>query len=195
MKRFANLIKLSDNQLVALLIENDEAAVDYVFYHKFNDLLHYNAAKAVGNKKIEYADLIQELYLYLRRNDWEKLRKYDANYPFINWFSVVSYRFFKDFSYSMIDSADDIPISDMNDSSISMLGTSNLDMTIMDIKAAIAKLQPPRDKDVVEALILNEEEPAEVAARLNVTVDNLYNIKRRALAKLIQKHLQDYVIN
>ena len=63
---------------------------------------------------------------------------------------------------------------------------------MMDIKKGVDELEPPRDREILTALILHDEEPQQVADRYGVTVDNLYNIKRRALAKLIQKHLKDY---
>lgn len=59
-------------------------------------------------------------------------------------------------------------------------------------KKGLDELEPPRDREILTALLIHDEEPQEVADRFNVTVDNLYNIKRRALAKLIQKHLKDY---
>lgn len=167
--------------------------IRYVFYGHFESLLRFNAQKAAGNKEVELDDLIQELYLYMSRNDWEKLRKYNPELPFANWFSVVSYRFFKDFTASMIDCTETVPISDMNERSLFQVGTGKIETIMMDIRQAIAKLKPPRDREIVEALLLNEEEPAEVAERYKVTVDNLYNIKRRAIIKLIQKHLQEYV--
>ena len=86
-----------DAQLVAELLAGNEGALHYVFYDHFNPLLKMNAYKAAGTKQVEYDDLVQELYLYLSNNDWEKLRKYNPERPFVNWFSVVSYRFFKDF--------------------------------------------------------------------------------------------------
>lgn len=167
--------------------------IRYVFYSHFESLLRFNAQKAAGNKTVELDDLIQELYLYLSKNGWEKLRKYNPELPFANWFSVVSYRFFKDYTASMIDSTAQVPISDMNERSLFQVGTHKIETIMMDIRQAIAKLKPPRDREIVEALVLNEEEPAEVAERYKVTVDNLYNIKRRAIIKLIQKHLQEYV--
>ncbi len=167
--------------------------IRYVFYSHFESLLRFNAQKAAGNKTVELDDLIQELYLYLSKNNWEKLRKYNPELPFANWVSVVSYRFFKDYTASMIDSATQVPISDMNERSLFQVGTHKIETIMMDIRQAIAKLKPPRDREIVEALVLNEEEPAEVAERYKVTVDNLYNIKRRAIIKLIQKHLQEYV--
>ena len=181
-----------DAQLVAELLAGNEGALHYVFYDHFNPLLKMNAYKAAGTKQVEYDDLVQELYLYLSDNDWEKLRKYNPERPFINWFSVVSYRFFKDFSCSMIDLSNQIPISNMNDHQTAFISNGTIGTIMMDIKQAISKLKPPRDSEILEALLLRDEEPETVAKRHNVTVDNLYNIKRRAIAKLIKQHLIDY---
>ena len=182
----------NDAQLVAELLAGNEGALHYVFYDHFNPLLKMNAYKAAGTKQVEYDDLVQELYLYLSNNDWEKLRKYNPERPFINWFSVVSYRFFKDFSCSMIDLSNQIPISNMNDHQTAFMSNGTIGTIMMDIKQAISKLKPPRDSEILEALLLRDEEPETVAKRHNVTVDNLYNIKRRAIAKLIKQHLIDY---
>lgn len=181
-----------DAQLVAELLAGNEGTLHYVFYDHFNPLLKMNAYKAAGTKQVEYDDLVQELYLYLSDNDWEKLRKYNPERPFINWFSVVSYRFFKDFSCSMIDLSNQIPISNMNDHQTAFISNGTIGTIMMDIKRAISKLKPPRDSEILEALLLRDEEPETVAKRHNVTVDNLYNIKRRAIAKLIKQHLIDY---
>ena len=181
-----------DAQLVAELLAGNEGALHYVFYDHFKPLLKMNAYKAAGTKLVTYDDLVQELYLYLSSNNWEKLRKYDPERPFVNWFSVVSYRFFKDFSRSMIDSSDQIPISNMNDHQTDFMSNGTIGTIMMDIKQAISKLKPPRDSQILEALLLRDEEPEIVAKRHNVTVDNLYNIKRRAIAKLIKQHLIDY---
>ena len=183
----------SDIEIKEGLLSNDVQVIRYVFYEHFCSLLRFNAQKAAGNKSVDLDDLIQELYLYMSRNNWEKLRKYSPEYPFPGWFSVVSYRFFKDYTHSMIDSSQNLPIAEMNDHNISVAGISRIETMMIDIKAAISKLTSPRDKEVVEAFLIHEEEPAEIAQRLNVSVDNLYNIKRRALAKLIKEHLQEYV--
>ena len=182
----------NDAQLVAELLAGNEGALHYVFYDHFNPLLKMNAYKAAGTKQVEYDDLVQELYLYLSDNDWEKLRKYNPERPFINWFSVVSYRFFKDFSCSMIVLSNQIPISNMNDHQTAFMSNGTIGTIMMDIKQAISKLKPPRDSEILEALLLRDEEPETVAKRHNVTVDNLYNIKRRAIARLIKQHLIDY---
>ena len=44
---------------------------------------------------------------------------------------------------------------------------------------------------VIRLLILEDQTPEEVAKRLTVTVDNLYNIKRRAIQALTDVALKD----
>lgn len=178
--------------MVAQLIRNDESAIHFVFYDHYTKLLRWNAEKATKGRPVEFVDLIQELYLYMSKDNWARLKKYDPSMPFVNWFSVVSYRFFKDFSRSMIDSSSTMPISNMSDHSIAMASTGKVSPIMMDIKSALSRLKPPRDKEILEALLIRDEEPESVAEKFSVTVENLYNIKRRALAKLIKNHLSEY---
>lgn len=190
MKSFAKYRYTSDKQFVADLLAGNGKALECLLYDRFRRLLRFNALKAAPNVPVD--DLIQELYLYLSTNDWERLKKYDSSLPFDRWFSVVAYRFFKDFSHSMIDSRRQIPITHIDDQQLLNDGTSQMNHIMMDIKNGVEELEPPRDREILTALILHDEEPQQVAKRFGVTVDNLYNIKRRALAKLIQKHLKDY---
>ena len=74
--------QISDAELINRLLDNDEKAIRYVFYDHYRPLLQYNAYKTAGNKDVDLDDLIQELYLFISKNDWEKLRKYSPEYPF-----------------------------------------------------------------------------------------------------------------
>lgn len=183
---------LSDRQFVADLLANNGKALECLLYDRFRRLLRFNAMKAAPNVPVD--DLVQELYLYLSSDNWARLRRYDPDLPFNRWLSVVSYRFFKDFSLRMIDSRRQIPITTIEDQQLLNAGTSQMNHIMMDIQQGLDKLEPPRDREILTALLLHDEEPQAVADRFNVTVDNLYNIKRRALARLIQKHLKDYAI-
>lgn len=175
-----------DNQLIIDLLKNDSLAIFYVFYNHFNSLLKYNVIKATKGKVLDYSDLVQDLYLYISNNNWEKLRRYDSSMPFVNWFSVVSYRFFKDSVRSMIDSLDKMPISHIENNNISF-SSNEIDTFTMDVKNILKDFEPPRDKSILEAFLLKDEEPSVIATRFGVTIDNLYNIKRRALARLRKK--------
>lgn len=189
MKLFAKYRYSTDRQFVADLLANDGKALECLLYDRYRSLLRFNALKAAPNVPVD--DLVQELYLYLSTDNWARLKKYDPMLPFDRWLSVVSYRFFKDFSLRMIDSRRQIPITNIEDQQLLNAGTTQMNQIMMDIKKGFDELEPPRDREILTALILRDEEPQEVANRFNVTVDNLYNIKRRALAKLIQKHLYE----
>lgn len=190
MKLFAKYRYSTDRQFVADLLANDGKALECLLYDRYRSLLRFNAMKAAPQVPVD--DLVQELYLYLSADGWARLKKYDPELPFDRWLSVVSYRFFKDFSLRMIDSRRQIPITNIEDQQLLNAGTTQMNQMMMDIKKGFDELEPPRDREILTALILRDEEPQVVADRFNITVDNLYNIKRRALAKLIQKHLNDY---
>lgn len=214
MKSFAKYRYTSDKQFVTDLLAGNGKALECLLYDRYRSLLRFNALKAAPNVPVD--DLVQELYLYISADNWARLKKYDPELPFDRWLSVVSYRFFKDFSLRMIDSRRQIPITniersmklrgegvyslsrskrtsdEIEDQQLLNAGTTQMTHMMMDIKKGFDELEPPRDREILTALILRDEEPQVVADRFNVTVDNLYNIKRRALAKLIQKHLKDY---
>lgn len=214
MKLFAKYRYSTDRQFVADLLANDGKALECLLYDRYRSLLRFNAMRAAPNVPVD--DLVQELYLYLSADSWARLKKYDSDLPFERWLSVVSYRFFKDFSLRMIDSRRQIPITniersmklrgegvyslsrskrtsdEIEDQKLLDAGTTQMTQMMIDIKNGLDELEPPRDREILSALLIHDEEPQEVAERFNVTVDNLYNIKRRALARLIQKHLMDY---
>lgn len=181
-----------DRQLVTALLLNDEGAIQYLFHERYRRLLRFNAMKAAPYVPVD--DLVQELYLHLSDDHWARLQRYDPSLPFERWLSVVSYRFFKDYAIRMIDSRRQIPITSIEDSRIISTGQTQMNTIMMDIQQGLARLEPPRDREVLTALFLHDEEPASVAQRLGITVENLYNVKRRALARLIQKHLKDYKV-
>lgn len=54
----------------------------------------------------------------------------------------------------------------------------------MDVRAALLKMPNKRYCMVIEYLDLKEVKPEQLAKQMEVTVDNLYNIHRRALVQL-----------
>ena len=190
-----------DRQLVADLLADDGRAVAYLLYDGFESLLRSNAEKASGLLSADLRrglsaetvdDFLHEFYLYPRTDGWARLRRYDTALPFASWLSVVSYRFFKNHAQSLRDSLRQRPLADRDDLRLVQEGGQRAAAIMIDIRQALADLPSGRDREVLEALLLRDEEPAAVAAHLGIGVDNLYNIKRRALARLVAKHLQGY---
>lgn len=66
---------------------------------------------------------------------------------------------------------------------------------IIDVRHAIKQIHNVRYRRVIEQLDLHDVAPENLAEDMGVTVDNLYNIHRRALLqlKLIMDRKEDYV--
>ena len=182
----------NDAQMVLAVMAGDEGATRYLFYDHYTALLRKNYNKTVGNLPVQFEDLVQELYLFFRENDWEKLKKYDPEEDFVCWFSTVSFRFFKDYCkkkfYSATDFTDDIPNYDKRESYFDW-GNSEL---MRDLRRVLPFFEPPRDREIIEATVIQDEPISEVAKRYNLTENNLSTIKRRALARLVATYLSDY---
>lgn len=182
----------NDEQMVAAVMAGNEGATRYLFYDHYTALLRKNYNIVVGNLPVQFDDLVQELFLFLCENDWEKLKKYNPSLDFVCWFSVVSFRFFKDYCkkkyYTVTDFTDDIPSYDKREYCFDW-ETSEL---MRDLRRILPFFQPPRDREIIEATVIRDEKLSDVAKRYNLTEDNLSTIKRRALARLVANYLSDY---
>jgi DNA-directed RNA polymerase specialized sigma24 family protein len=54
----------------------------------------------------------------------------------------------------------------------------------LDVESLVGKLSNERYRFVIQRLILEDKELQEVANEMGITVDNLYNVKRRAMLQL-----------
>lgn len=61
----------------------------------------------------------------------------------------------------------------------------------MDLEALLHQMKNQRYALVIRLLMIEELSPEEVAKQLTVKVDNLYNIKRRAMQALSEVALKD----
>ena len=65
----------------------------------------------------------------------------------------------------------------------------------IDIREALNKMPNERYRKVIEILDLQDVRPELLAEEMNITVDNLYNIHRRALVqlRLVMGRKEEYV--
>jgi hypothetical protein len=61
----------------------------------------------------------------------------------------------------------------------------------IDVISLLARMPNKRYAYVVKRLVLEDATPATVAQELDITIDNLYNIKKRAIAVLTAMVLQE----
>ena len=190
MRAATNFDHLSDTEWVERLIQNDPEAIVFFFYKKQLKSLVHNLRK-IFPYQIEILDYINEFYLYLEAGDWRRLKTFQPDYSLTTWISTVSYRFFKNYKLSVIDSRGLVTISDKWDlQTEAWVQQSDLGVK-KDIMKAINQIKNERDREIANLLLIEDKEVTSVAQQFGVTVDYLYTIKNRII-KTLRTFLADY---
>lgn len=175
---------LTDQQIIEYLIQGNSQVIQYLFYEKCSSMFGY-IIKEVFSYKVDKDELVNELYLYLSDDNWKKVRCFEGRCKFTTWLSTISTHFFSKIKLRMLDSSSlNTPIN----VAIDIPDNSSYERFVnhIDLYNAINKLKNPRDRFVIMALEIEEQTVEEVAKALNITVDNLYNVRKRA-----KKHLSN----
>ncbi len=179
-----------DKQLVNGILNNDRPLIEYFFQKKCSKLFAYILMN-VFDGNIDKRELVSELYLFMANNDWSVFRKFQYRSSLMTYISVVAVRFFQKKRITLIDSMAEEELN------VKLEQEYNTGFTIeqrMDVRAALQKMPNTRYRQVIEELDLQDKKPEKLAKEMNVTVDNLYNIHRRALTqlRLIMGRKEDY---
>ena len=181
----------NDRQIVEGILSNDKQLIGYFFNKKCSKLLSYIILN-VFDGHVDQRELVSELFLHLAKDDWYKVRQFDFRSKLMTWVTVVAIRFFQKKREELIDN----PGSDSQNRKQQGGGHSTEEVINrhMDIRAALQKMPNARYRMVIEALDLREVRPETLAEEMNITVDNLYNIHRRARVqlRLIMGRKEDY---
>lgn len=180
----------TDRQLVDGLINNDIKLIEYFFNKKCSGLFGYILVN-VFDGNVDKQDLLQELFWYLAKNDWYKVRQFDFRSKLMTWVTVVAVRFFQKKREELIEKSTPLTLNDQ------MWQEQNCVISIdqrMDLCNVLERMPNIRYRKVIKALDLQDVRPEILAREMNVTIDNLYNIHRRALLqlRLIMGRKEDY---
>ena len=175
-----NYESYNDKQLLDGLLNNDEQLIEYFFLYKCEKLFVYIIFNVFDNAISKY-ELVGELYLYLAKDNWAVLRAFRFRSSLMTYVSVVSIRFFQKKRLELIDSLPKIALYDKMQ--FSHMENISADSRI-DLHSAISRMPNARYRQVIEKLDLQGWKPDELAKEMGVTVDNLYNIHRRAIVQL-----------
>ncbi len=183
--------QLNDHELVDGILNNDKDLIKYFFTRKCSGLISFILLNVFGGN-IDRNAIISELYLFLADNNWYVFRVFQYRSKLMTYVSVVTVRFFIKNRTRMIDTALQNPLN--NQKVLTESTGSTLDLRI-DIKRALDKMSNQRYRMVIDKLDLQDVQPEKLAKEMKITVDNLYNIHRRALIqlRLIINKREDYV--
>lgn len=186
------LDKYSDKELIEAVCNNDQQAIVHLFYKKCLPTFQYHIYKLFPYKE-DVRDLVDEFFLYLFEDDWRRLRTFDGSKASLaTWMSVTSFRFFKSYKHSKIDSNGLISISDKWESFVGDWVQSSDSGLMMDINNAISTITNDRDRQIAKLLFIEDKEFQSVADRFDLSIDYVYTVKNR-LVKQLKAKLGSYL--
>lgn len=176
-------LALSDNDYIRGLKNRDNRVTHYFFYKECYFLLN-DIKYSLYKGKVGYDELVNELYLELSADNWKKLKSFSGmnGCHLRTWLSMVSWHFFfkKKVALMEKESEEELITACRN------TYNTELDIEIaMDVKRVMSLMKNERYVEMLNLMIIKGYSPKEVARKWNKTVDNIYNIKHRAIKEFL----------
>ena len=173
---------MTDQQIIEALIARDERVTQQFFFGNCRPLF-LSIIRYVFSYEVDYDEFVNEFYLHLMENDAYRLRQFQGRSTIYQWIKVIAIRYFIAKRDSMIDNDSKDTLLDSVVQNETVDGEKKLTAK-MDIERLFSLMPNRRYVYVIRRLVLQDAEPKVVAQELRTNVDNLYNIKKRAIAAL-----------
>ena len=178
---------MTDQEIIQGLIERDNRVTEEFFFVRCRPLFLSIICK-VFNYEVEYDELVNELYIYMMEDDAKKLRDFEYRSTIYQWFKTVAIHFF-------VKKRDELIGKDGEESPYKGESEPATDEDAYSAKSDLRRLfslmPNKRYVYVIQRLMIDGWKPEDLAKEMGINVDNLYNIKRRAMGQLTQVALND----
>ena len=180
---------ITEQQIIEALIARDERVTQQFFFKDCRPLF-MSIMRHVFSYEVDYDEFVNEFYLYLMEDEAYRLKQFQGRSSIYQWMKVIAIRYFVARRDSMIDME---PKDTLSDSVIQdeAVEEESAMTARMDVERLFALMPNKRYVYVIRRLVLQEAEPKVVAQELDTNVDNLYNIKKRAMAALTEVALKE----
>ena len=180
---------MTDQQIIEALIARDERVTDQFFFGNCRPLF-LSIIRHVFSYEVDYDEFVNEFYLHLMENDAYRLRQFQGRSTIYQWMKVIAIRYFIAKRNSLIDNESKGALLDSVAQKETVDGEKKMTAK-MDIEHLFSLMSNRRYVHVIRRLVLQDIEPKVVAQELRINVDNLYNIKKRAVAALTEVALKE----
>jgi hypothetical protein len=180
---------MTDQQIIEALIARDERVTQQFFFRSCRPLF-VSIIRYVFSYEVDYDEFVNEFYIYLMENDAYRLRQFQGRSTIYQWLKTVAIRYFIAKRDNMIDMEPKATLLGSLEQKKSVDIEKDM-IAKIDIERLFSLMSNSRYVYVIRRLVLQEAEPKVVALELNTNVDNLYNIKKRAIAALTEVALNE----
>ena len=180
---------MTDQEIVKALIGRDSRVTAQFFFKDCRPLMLSIIYRVFDKQKVDYDEVISELYIYLMANDARRLRQFKFESTLYQWLKTTTIRFCLKLKTDgmVIDNESQEPLINSGRE----FSSTESSQARIDMETLLRQMKNQRYALVIRLLMIDDRTPEEVARQLCVTVDNLYNIKRRAIQALAEVALKD----
>ena len=185
---------MTDKQIIEALIARDEQVTKQFFFRNCRPLF-LSIIRYVFSFEVDYDEFVNEFYLYLMENDAYRIRQFQGRSTIYQWMKIVAIRYFILKRDNMIEEKSKETLIDSFAIQKEAFDNYRTQTAKIDIEHLFSLMPNRRYVYVLRRLVLQEAEPKKVAQELGTNVDNLYNIKKRAIAALtdiVLKEIEKY---
>lgn len=178
---------MSDQEIIHALIEGDEEVTRRFFFVTCRPLFQH-IINYVFPGHVDYDEVVNELYYELMKDHAHKLRNFGFRSSVFQWLKVLAIRHFIRKRNELIGNQENSPLLEKGEMAID---DTNRISAQMDLESLFSCMSNKRYVYVLRKLQIEGVAPQQLAKELCITVDNLYNIKRRAMVALAHIALKD----
>lgn len=180
-------MRLTDQKIVDALIKRD-GQVTHDFFFVWCRPLLYSLIRRVFDYEVDYDELVNELYIHLMDDDARRLRTFSGRSSVYQWLKSVALRFFIEKRDKIIENKAGEPLYGEDEPREDPVPAQDAKS---DLQKLLKMMPDDRYRYVLEQHYLLDVEYEKIAAALDTSPANVYNIKKRALAKLTVIVLND----
>jgi len=171
-----------DRIVVEKILRGDRLSATFLLDKKCRKIFEYINRTRFKDLELDVDELVNDFYIFLHENNWEKLRSFRFESKLQTWINVVAARFLtKKYASELKECTlrmtpiDGLPSFTDNDHDSRLIRTELMD--------AINSLQDKRGKQVL-LLTLQGFDSDEIAEHLGTSTTNIYVMRSRAIEKL-----------
>lgn len=180
------------NETDAIFIEalrNGNNEVSRIFFYKEIGGILHKIRMEVFRGNVDFDELVSELYLYLSRDNWTKLDGFDGKNGcrLRTWMIPVAWRFFMSIRERLLRT------EKIDDNSGVIRDSVRDDLRIqiaIDVNAVLSRMPNQRYAEIIRLLLIEGYASQDVADMLDMRVENIYNLKHRAINQFIELYGQ-----
>lgn len=190
MESARNLKQLNETDAIfieALKMGNNEISRQF-FYKEIGGILH-KIRMEVFRGNVDFDELVSELYIYLSRDNWTKFDGFDGKNGcrLRTWMIPVAWRYFMSIRERLLKS------EKIDDNSGVIKDSIRDDLRIqiaIDVNAVLSRMPNQRYAEIIRLLLIEGYASQDVADMLDMKVENIYNLKHRAINQFIELYGQ-----